>query len=283
MDSLKAFGYVIAFLIIQAIAQTIVMGISMLISGSDDVAMSGMDLIISSVLCTFTTIVVFYFLRWTPLDKQYLLTKPWIVICWSVVAALGVIIPSLFLQQSLPEFPDWMKKIAEDSEETFQQIIHTRGGYLVIALLAPIAEEVVFRGAALRKLLEWKPDNPWLMIALSALFFAVAHLNPAQMPHAFLMGLLLGWMYWRTGSIVPAIAFHWTNNTAAYILMLWYPNSETTLYDILGQRALLAVAFSLCIFLPALFQLHLWMKKSLPLPPSEERGEASAPAPHLEL
>ena len=258
---IKAIGYVLAFFIIQIVAQTIVTGITMLTTGQRDITLGGSELVVVSVIFSLTTIALFSFLRWTPLGPHYLRSKPWAVICWSIVAAIGVIIPSLFLQQSLPELPDWMQKVAESSEATFQKIIHTRGGYFVIALLAPIAEEVVFRGAALRKLLEWKPDSPWLMIALSSLFFAVAHLNPAQMPHAFLVGLLLGWMYWRTGSIVPAIAFHWTNNTVAYLLMLWYPDPQTTLYDILGPRTLLSVAFSLCIFLPALFQLNLWMRK----------------------
>ncbi len=101
------------------------------------------------------------------------------------------------------------------------------------------------------------------MIALSALIFAIVHLNPAQMPHAFLIGLLLGWLYMRTGSIVPGVAYHWANNTAAYVLFHVYHNPQS-LQDIVGQGmrpALMALLFSLCILLPALFQLHQRMRR----------------------
>ena len=101
------------------------------------------------------------------------------------------------------------------------------------------------------------------MIAVSAALFSLIHMNPAQMPHAFIIGLLLGWMFYRTGSIVPAVAFHWTNNTIAYILFKLYPDTDLRLVDILGTQRKVgaAVIFSLFILLPALYQLHLRMKR----------------------
>ena len=88
-------------------------------------------------------------------------------------------------------------------------------------------------------------------------------MNPAQMPHAFLVGLLLGWMYYRTASIVPGVVYHWVNNTVAYVMYNLYPDPDMTLVDLFGnQRAvLMALVFSLCIFLPALFQLNMRLKK----------------------
>jgi membrane protease YdiL (CAAX protease family) len=143
------------------------------------------------------------------------------------------------------------------------QMMNTPGGYAVICLLAPIAEEMVFRGAALRTLLEWKPERRWLMITLSALLFALAHMNPAQFIHPFLIGLLLGWMYERTGSIIPGIIYHWANNTVAYLLARIYQDPDVGITDIFGSQshALMAVGFSLLIFIPAIYQLNLWMKK----------------------
>jgi membrane protease YdiL (CAAX protease family) len=128
--------------------------------------------------------------------------------------------------------------------------------------LAPLAEELVFRGAVLRALLRWNSRH-WVGISISALLFALIHMNPAQMPHAFLIGLLLGWMYYRTDSIVPGVVYHWVNNTVAYVLFNLYPDPDLTLMDLFGsqQRVLMALGFSLCIFLPALFQLNLRLKK----------------------
>jgi membrane protease YdiL (CAAX protease family) len=88
-------------------------------------------------------------------------------------------------------------------------------------------------------------------------------MNPAQMPHAFLVGLLLGWMYYRTDSIVPGVVFHWVNNSVAYVLYNLYPDPSLKLADILGgeQSVWLALVFSLLIFLPALFQMNLRLSK----------------------
>ena len=85
------------------------------------------------------------------------------------------------------------------------------------------------------------------------------------MPHAFMVGLLLGWMYQRTGSILPSVAFHWVNNSVAYVLYNVYPNPDIKLIDVFqGSQAhvLMAVGFSLLILLPALYQLHVWMRRA---------------------
>ena len=177
------------------------------------------------------------------------------VLFWCVLAALGALIPSTWLQEQMPALPNWV-------EDEFEMILKDRWGYLVVGLLAPLAEELVFRGAVLRALLHWNSCH-WVGISISALLFALIHMNPAQMPHAFLIGLLLGWMYYRTDSIVPGVVYHWVNNTVAYVLFNLYPNPDLTLMDLFGsqQRVLMALGFSLCIFLPALFQLNLRLKK----------------------
>jgi hypothetical protein len=100
-------------------------------------------------------------------------------------------------------------------------------------------------------------------IAISALLFSAAHMNPAQLPHTFLVGLLLGWLYYRTNSIIPGVVYHWVNNTIAYVLYNLYPNPDMTLTDLFGsqQRVLMAVGFSLCILIPSLIQLNMRMRK----------------------
>ena len=85
------------------------------------------------------------------------------------------------------------------------------------------------------------------------------------MPHAFCLGLLLGWMYYRTRSVVPGIMLHWVNNTLAYAVYNIFPQyADAKITDMLGspQRVAMAVVFSLCILIPAILQLHLRMKKA---------------------
>jgi len=250
----KAILDVITFLGIQAVVSLIVPMIWKLVTGSTDMTIAMM--ITTTVVFSVLAIVVFLWAGWTKVSPTWLRTRPWMVLAWSVVAAIGMIIPSTWMQENMPELPNLV-------EQEFDMILTNRWGYVTIGLLAPLAEEIVFRGAVLRSLLD--KQRPWVAIAISALLFAVAHLNPAQMPHAFMVGLLLGWMYYRTGSILPGMAYHWANNSAAYVIYNVYPDPDIKLVEIFkGSEAnvYLALGCSLLILLSALYQLHLWMHRA---------------------
>lgn len=255
-----AVAYVLAFLFIQTVVQTVVLVGEMVFL--DKSSLDALGMIISTVVFTLLTIALFAWQKWALLSRAFLQSRPWDILFWCFIASLGAIIPSVYLQELLPEWSDSIQEYIEQTAQTMLEMMNMKGGYAVICLLAPIAEEVVFRGAVLRKLLEWKPEHRWLMIALSALLFSLAHLNPAQFIHPFLIGLLLGWMYERTGSIVPGIIYHWANNTVAYLLVRLYQDPDVTIIQLFGSQthALMAVGFSLLIFLPALYQLNARMK-----------------------
>jgi membrane protease YdiL (CAAX protease family) len=95
--------------------------------------------------------------------------------------------------------------------EFFREITRqmTRGGFWsVIAILAvaPIAEELLFRGVILTGFL--RRYGAVRAVVYSAILFAVIHLNPCQIGAAFIGGLFLGWLYVRAGSLWPCIAMH---------------------------------------------------------------------------
>lgn len=250
----KALVYTLAFLAIQLMSGAVMQGAWTLLKGPG-AQLDAVGTILLMALFSIVTLVLFLYKKWAVASRHWIRTRPWLVLIWCVLAALGAIVPSIWLQEQMPELPNIV-------EEEFDMILRNRYGYLVVGLLAPLAEEVVFRGAVLRALLQWN-RRPWLAIVLSALLFSAVHMNPAQLPHTFLVGLLLGWLYYRTDSIVPGVVYHWVNNTVAYVMYNLYPSSDITLADVFGsqQRVLMAVGFSLCILLPALFQLNLRMKK----------------------
>ena len=259
----KAIIYLIEFIAIQLIVGFIVTLVWQLITKSEDKT-TGM-LITTTVATGVVTIVIFLLTRWAEVSPNWIRTRPWLVLIWSVIAAMGALIPSAWLQERMPELPNFV-------ENEFDMILTNRWGYLAIGLLAPLSEEIVLRGAVLRSLLS-KPlfanrserFNIWTAISISALFFALIHFNPAQMPHAFVIGLLLGWMYWRTGSILPGVAYHWANNSIAYIIYNIYPDPDMKLIDVFKGselHVLMAVGFSMLILLPAIYQLHLWMRRA---------------------
>lgn len=248
----KALIYTLIFIGIQFVAGGLVT-LAFQLSGGNGTGATA--LIITSAAASIVTVIVFLVAKWAIVSRHWLQTRPWFVLFWCVVASLGALVPSMWLQELMPELPN-------TAEEAFDMIMKDRLGYFVVGLFAPLTEELVFRGAILKALLQWKP-NPWVGIVISALLFALVHMNPAQMPHAILVGLLLGWMYYRTDSIIPGVVYHWVNNTVAYVMYNLYPDPDMTLVELFGSQrsVLMALAFSLCIFLPALYQLNLRLKK----------------------
>lgn len=259
-----AIAYVLVFLFIQVVSDYLVLAVNKLISDEPTEGLTPLATIIALAIFTLVSVALFLKMKWAEVSRNYIMTRPWFTLFWSIIAALGAIIPSAYMQELMPEWPDAIQRMIEQSAQQMMGIMNTPGGYAVICLLAPIGEELVFRGAVLHKLLEWKPERRWLMITFSAVLFAVAHMNPAQIIHPLLIGLLLGWMYERTGSIIPGVAYHWANNTAAFLLARLYQDPDITVTQIMGSqsRALMAVGFSLLIFIPAIYQLNVWMKKA---------------------
>lgn len=249
-----AIVYVLVFLSLEVCISFLVKYGWQAVSGNSD--LSADMLIANTTIFTILTLAVFILARWFVIDKSYANTRPWGTLIWCGLAAVGLAIPSLWLQEQLPMLPNL---VGDD----MMMVMKHPAGYIAVGLLAPIAEEVVFRGAALKSLLDGIHRH-WIAIAISALLFALAHVNPAQMPHAFCSGLLLGWMYYRTGSIIPGLMFHWVNNSLAFIACYMMPDPEIPLIVIFNgsqTRVAIAVVSSLLIFLPSLYQLSLRLKR----------------------
>ena len=272
---LRMAGEVIWYMVVFLLIQVIVQGIASVVeaylaegdlksafanglANADNIGITA--LIISNVVSSLLTIIIFLKAKWTLWARDYLATRPWGVVFWVIISSFGLIIPTMWLQEELHlEMP-------KEMEELFTSVCSTPYGYFTLAVLAPWAEEVVFRGAILRKLLEiFSHQMHWVAIVISAIIFGAVHMNMAQGVNAFVLGLLLGWMFYRTGSIFPGIVLHWANNTIAYILVRLRPDlSNASLTDICGgdeNKVLLYVGFSMLIVIPAIFQLFIRMKK----------------------
>lgn len=87
---------------------------------------------------------------------------------------------------------------------------------LLMALTPAICEELAFRGFILSGLRHL--GHKWAAIALSSLFFALAHGLLQQSLSAFVVGAIIGYVAIQTGSLWPAIAFHFTHNALALSL-----------------------------------------------------------------
>jgi membrane protease YdiL (CAAX protease family) len=101
--------------------------------------------------------------------------------------ALGMEVAPQDIQQALQALDPWLAVLA-------------------IVILAPIAEEVFFRGVVFNAWLR-EGGRAWAYLGSSALF-AVIHLSLIAVVPIFLLGLALAWVYRRSGNLLAPIAMH---------------------------------------------------------------------------
>jgi membrane protease YdiL (CAAX protease family) len=150
-------------------------------------------------------------------------------------------------------------------QDTFFAMSRNVFGIISIAIMAPLVEELLFRGAIQGHLLR-KGMNPWTALFIASAIFGIIHMNPIQIPFAFAIGMIFGWLYYRTGSLVPGIVGHFINNSIACIQMAVSTKEElnTTTIEWLGEGPTYALfALSLAVMIG----MFLYLKKRLPAAP----------------
>jgi len=254
------------FLLIYMTIQFAAAELSKLIFGGE---LSALRLTVTLLAGSVATIIVFWLLKWTPIKPNYLRERHWGALFWAMLMPVGLIIPLSSLQDALQlPLPDALR-------EQSRLLASAPWTVAVVGFVVPIAEEMVFRGAILRCLIESarsksgldakaRRRNKAIAVAVSALAFGLVHVYPAQVVNAFLMGLLLGYLYTRTGSILPCVVLHCANNVIICLIETAMPGiDDLTMRQLAGSdvRLALYIFFSLCVFLPALFQFHRLTEK----------------------
>lgn len=117
----------------------------------------------------------------------------------------------------------WSALIHSEADKVLEKLGSKEGSGLLIGsavltcVVAPICEELLFRGFIFTALRNWK--GPWVGAVLTALIFGAVHATsaPAEdlLPLAGL-GFVLCLLYRATGSIYPCIALHAINNCLAF-------------------------------------------------------------------
>jgi len=118
---------------------------------------------------------------------------------------------------------------------------------LLVCVIAPVVEEMLFRGIILRSFLQ-QYERSYAILG-SAVVFGFYHMNIYQFVGATLFGVVAAWLYERTRSLIPGIAMHAAINTS---IMLMAVNSGDSVSD--GGLGL--VIFLLLPALPACYMLR---------------------------
>ena len=126
------------------------------------------------------------------------------------VATLATAFMTDAISSLMPPMPEWL-------EATMKELLHAPFWITLISVsvFAPLFEEWLCRGIVLRSLLT--KYSPATAIIVSAAFFAIIHFNPWQAIPAFILGLLFGYVYYKTGSLKLTMLMHCANNTMAAV------------------------------------------------------------------
>ena len=149
-----------------------------------------------------------------------------LALLFGIISPLGSLIP----------IPDSFK-------ETFRTMAGQTGilSFILIVIVAPVLEELIFRGIMLDGLL--KKYTPMRSIMISSLLFGFVHLNPWQFIAGFVIGIFCGWVYYKTQSLMPAIIIHAAANLSGFSVRVFADIDsvlDDTIYDLYGNITNLA-------------------------------------------
>ena len=165
------------------------------------------------------------------------LTPPW----WLIIIGAFLMFISLPVSNLLTEWNEGMKlggafQMLEDMMKTLEQTatdltermlnVDTIGGLLlnliIIALIPAVGEELTFRGVVQQGLT--RRMNPHVAIILSAAIFSFIHFQFYGFLTRMFLGMLLGYMFYITGSLWTSILMHFLNNGSA--VLIYYLNNK---------------------------------------------------------
>ena len=225
-------------LLIFGLAFSIVLGtIVTIINGSDLQDLKNLQItqIISGVVGFLMPAVVYAML---------VQEKPWIYLgfnklpIWSLlgIVAMFTIIPFLSLvtdwndsisfPESMSAIEEQMRSLQARSEDVIKLFIGQGSLFsslMIVALLAAVSEELLFRSVIQKGLIKLF-KNAHVAIIVTAFVFSAFHGDFFGFFPRFILGMMLGYMFWMSGSIFPSMLMHFVNN--ATIVMLYYLNTR---------------------------------------------------------
>ncbi|MFP4661103.1 MAG: CPBP family intramembrane glutamic endopeptidase [Halanaerobiales bacterium] len=221
-NRLQAVWLTLLALLIMAVSGLIV-GIVLSIFGIDYIGEASSYLAVINALAeivAFGGIVLFVMkdrgLDWNYIEGKNVRSIFFYLKLTILMIGLSIVVSELdnLIQRFLPMSDTYMELFQNFIDQNFLLV------FFSLCIVAPIFEEIFFRGLLLRGFL--KNLEHWTAIFFSAFLFAVIHMNIWQGIGAFFIGVVIGWTFYKTRSLAVVIFAHFVNNflalmTAKYI------------------------------------------------------------------
>lgn len=178
------------------------------------------------ILVTLVNLVIisgvglwYYFIRMrrdrSPVDYRRILS-PETVGIMAGTALCSQYACAIFLQIFAKAFPGVYENYEKLMEVSDINVLPAWATVLIVAVWAPLAEELVFRAMLFRTLR--KGFCFWAAALISGAAFGIYHGNPVQGVYAGLLGILLAWFYEKTNSLLGCYLFHFLFNLLNYVM-----------------------------------------------------------------
>lgn len=182
-----------------------------------------MNIVVFAFLVAVATILVFWRVR--PVTWLGLRWQQWPHFFWIGPAAVMVMWVVLGVLQT-SGYIAWMEKlVGSPSTQEAVKLLRESKDWLIVglmafsaAIVAPIAEEVIFRGYLYPVTKHFA--GRWIGMVATSLLFAAGHGNVPLLLPLFLLGILMALAYEWTGSLWAAISIHFFFNTTTVALQL---------------------------------------------------------------
>ncbi len=196
----------------------------------------------------------------------------WVVVILALTFPLSGALSELARSMPLPK--DWKAKfdameIEREAQEAILIKINSFSKYIIsivlIGILPAVFEEIMFRGVLQNVLTKWF-KGPWPAILLTAFVFSIIHMSFYGFFVRFALGIILGLVFYYSGSLWLAIIFHFLYNglqvTALYFLQM---GENPSVKDVEGNFPLWAGALALIALIYALkrFKDISWKEQDL--------------------
>ncbi len=158
------------------------------------------------------------------------------------------VINSLNVINEVMQFPDWLSGLEnwmqekEASAQTLTESFLRKDSVsslmlniIMIGALPAIGEELIFRGVFQRIFAEWTKNIHWGII-IAAFLFSAMHMQFYGFLPRFVLGIVLGYLFYWSGSIWIPIVGHFVNNTAAVLAYYFYSDKITEEIESFGAN-----------------------------------------------
>lgn len=195
--------------------------------------------------------------------------RPVILVILILLASIPIINSLAALNEGM-KFPDWLSGLEnwiKDKEMSAQELteaflkMNTFGSLvfniIMIGILPAIGEELIFRGVLQRLFAEWTKNIHW-GIVIAAFLFSAMHFQFYGFLPRMVLGILLGYLFYWSGSIWMPMIGHFVNNATAVILYYFYSDKMTQEIETFGadKGTYIYLIIGVLIVVPLLYQFY---------------------------